>query len=337
MGAAVQQLPKEWFAPRPVVYWVDMLASAGLGWLALVMAATSRAGARGFWLTLSALALYRAALFIHEVAHLAPRDIPYFKTAWNVLVGVPVLLPSFLYEGVHLDRHRPQMYGTTGDPEYVPFASQSLLAIATFLIGSAVLPLVLVLRFGLIAPISWIVPTVRRAVLAHGSSLVINPLYVRRAPMTMGGRVQEVACAGLVWTVLTLWIGGVLPGATLAGWLAVLASASLVNAVRTLAAHRYTHDASEREFTTLEQLLDTCTLSGQHPLQMLGAPVGLRYHALHHWIPSLPYHNLPRAHRLLAASLPPGEPYHQTTIRSISGAIADLIAQVRKASSAPRG
>jgi fatty acid desaturase len=180
------------------------------------------------------------------------------------------------------------------------------------------------------------VPAVRRAILAHGSSLVINPGYVRHVPMRAGGRVQEAACAALVWTVLTLWIGGVLPAAAPAGWLVVLASASLVNGVRTLAAHRYAHDASEREFTTLEQLLDTCTLGGQHPLQMLGAPVGLRYHALHHWIPSLPYHNLPRAHRLLAASLPPDEPYHQTTVRSISGAIVDLIAQVRKASSAPR-
>ena len=61
-----------------------------------------------------------------------------------------------------------------------------------------------------------------------------------------------------------------------------------------------------------EQLLDSCTISPStlpgrmaaqvaNAVRTLIAPVGLRYHALHHWIPSLPYHNLGRAHRLLIA------------------------------------
>ena len=116
MAAAVEHLPAAWFRPRAIVYWADMLASAGVGWLGVAQAVAARGGARVFWLTLSAIALYRAALFIHEVAHLASGDIPHFKTAWNVFVGVPVLLPSFLYKGVHLDHHRPQHYGTIRVP-----------------------------------------------------------------------------------------------------------------------------------------------------------------------------------------------------------------------------
>jgi fatty acid desaturase len=37
--------------------------------------------------------------------------------------------------------------------------------------------------------------------------------------------------------------------------------------------------------------------------------VGLRYHALHHLLPSLPYHSLGTAHRRLAAHLGAGSTY----------------------------
>ncbi len=65
-----------------------------------------------------------------------------------------------------------------------------------------------------------------------------------------------------------------------------------------------------------EQLLDSCTISGGQRLRariadaarVLVAPVGLRYHALHHWIPSLPYHNLGRVHRLLVSTPAGGRP-----------------------------
>ena len=40
--------------------------------------------------------------------------------------------------------------------------------------------------------------------------------------------------------------------------------------------------------------------------------MGLRYHALHHFLPSLPYHSLGRVHRQLLAELPADAPYRQT-------------------------
>ena len=39
-------------------------------------------------------------------------------------------------------------------------------------------------------------------------------------------------------------------------------------------------------------------------LPALWAPVGLRYHALHHLLPGLPYHALGEAHRRLSGVLP---------------------------------
>jgi fatty acid desaturase len=45
--------------------------------------------------------------------------------------------------------------------------------------------------------------------------------------------------------------------------------------------------------------------------------VGLRYHALHHLFPSLPYHNLGRAHQRLMAELPTDSPYRLTNSDSL--------------------
>ena len=69
------------------------------------------------------LALYRAGLFIHEITHLKAGALPGFKLAWNALVGVPLFVPSFMYEGVHNLHHARTRYGTVEDPEYLPLAS----------------------------------------------------------------------------------------------------------------------------------------------------------------------------------------------------------------------
>ena len=50
------------------------------------------------------LSLYRAVVFIHELAHLSPGRVPGFRVAWNLLCGIPLLVPSFLY-GSHRDHH----------------------------------------------------------------------------------------------------------------------------------------------------------------------------------------------------------------------------------------
>jgi fatty acid desaturase len=46
-------------------------------------------------------------------------------------------------------------------------------------------------------------------------------------------------------------------------------------------------------------------------------PVGLRFHALHHMLPSLPYHSLSEAHRILMTALPSDSIYFQTNSRGL--------------------
>jgi len=332
---AIRAIPVEWFRPSPAVYWSDFVASAIVGWGLFIAAVASPGLIRLALLTAATAALYRGVLFIHEITHLAPRDVPMFTFVWNVLVGVPFLIPSFLYEGVHTDHHRQRCYGTLADPEYVPYGRRRPLLIAVSLVASLLAPVAFAVRFAVLAPIGWLVPPLRRAIDAHASALVINTAYVRRAPIGPAARVEEAAACGVAWTAASLWYVGALPFAVIGCWFVAMSAASFVNAVRTLAAHDYDNDGGE--LTMLEQLLDSRTIEARRgpgvvlidAMHAVIAPVGLRYHALHHWIPSLPYHNLGRAHRRLVGALEVDASYRETIVPGLTPAIADLVSRSR--------
>jgi fatty acid desaturase len=65
----------------------------------------------------------------------------------------------------------------------------------------------------------------------------------------------------------------------------------------------------------------------------------MRYHALHHLFPTLPYHNMAAAHRRLMKRLPAGSPYRATNRCGFLETAGDLlrkaIAHAREAQ--PRG
>ena len=95
-----------------------------------------------------------------------------------------------------------------------------------------------------------------------------------------------------------------------------------LNSLRTLAAHRYrsTGDALTRP----QQLLDSLNYPRRSWLTPLWAPVGLRFHAMHHLFPSIPYHNLAAAHNRVTGMLPPGSPYHRATGYGLVASLAEL-------------
>ena len=117
-------------------------------------------------------------------------------------------------------------------------------------------------------------------------------------------------------------------------WYVVTAGMLVVNQVRTLAAHRY--DNTGRRLSVTEQLLDSVNLCGWPGLTVLAAPVGLRYHALHHLLPNIPYHSLGRLQRQLQEEGSPAGVYRQTSERGILSAIRSLVDRLgRSHSSAP--
>jgi fatty acid desaturase len=95
-----------------------------------------------------------------------------------------------------------------------------------------------------------------------------------------------------------------------------------LNALRTLGAHRWSNDKGQISFE--EQLLDSVNYPDSQFIGELWAPVGLRYHALHHLFPAIPYHNLGIAHRKLVANLPKDNIYNQTVAKTLTGALQNL-------------
>jgi fatty acid desaturase len=78
--------------------------------------------------------------------------------------------------------------------------------------------------------------------------------------------------------------------------------------------------------TVTEQYLDSVNVPPPATLPILWAPVGLRYHALHHLLPGVPYHNLGEAHRRLCRELDSGSIYHESSHRNLSALVGRLAA-----------
>ena len=114
----------------------------------------------------------------------------------------------------------------------------------------------------------------------------------------MGG--GDVYARGAPWSLLAAF--RILPWRFFAIWYLVSAVASFINTVRTLGAHRYASDGTPLDRDG--QLGDSIDTPGAFWTE-LWAPVGLRYHALHHYFPGIPYHNLNNAYRRLIRGLPP--------------------------------
>ncbi len=318
------------FPPRAWIYWSDLLATTAVCWTALAVSAGAPLGGPLHLVStlVAMVALFRAAIFVHEIAHHRRGALPGFELAWNVLVGVPFLAPSLMYVGSHLDHHRQATFGTWNDPEYLPLARSTPLRHLGFLLVPTVEVPMLPVRWALLGPASWVIPPLRRWVVTRASTLVLNPRYRRPAPKgrdTVRWLAQEVAAAALVWLVAWGVVAGLVPAQWLLQWYVVLVGALVLNQARNLAAHRYESDGQPTD--SLGQLLDTVTLEGRL-LSALAVPVGLRYHALHHHLATVPYHSLGALHRRLLAELPADDPYRQTRC---AGVVAAALALARRA------
>ena len=315
------------FEPRPLCYWLDFVASAACFYGGFVLTATTTAGnpLKLAAAIVSVLGLYRAVIFIHELAHFPPGRMRTFRFTWNLVCGVPLLAPDFLY-GSHADHHRRQAYGTAGDGEYLPWGSPGhRVAILTFLLTSLVALPAAVLRFGLLGPLSWVNPKLREWVAASASSLVVDMHYRRPPPSPAEARRWRRREAA-VFVYLCALAAGLLTSVVSVGLLAQLyltASAALfLNGLRTLAAHRY--GAGGASLTATQQLLDSINYPHHPFLTGLWAPVGLRFHAVHHLFPGIPYHNLAAAHARIVRRLPPDSPYHQTQGQGLLSSLRNL-------------
>ncbi len=310
---AAADLTRELSVASPAIYWSDFLASSVLGYAALFLTVSTSSSLLFAGAALVAmLALYRASSFIHELTHMKSTAVPGFRIVWNMLVGIPMMIPSFLYEGTHSQHHNKTRYGTADDPEYLPLALMKPYTLALFLLVAMLAPIGFLIRYAVLAPLSLVIPPLRTQVIAAYSTLAINPAYRRRAPTGDFKRdwiIMETATS--IWAIgllASVWFGYV-PLRAFLIFLGLVSGAMLINQIRTLVAHLWENDGEVMSITA--QYLDSVNVPPPATLPALWAPVGLRYHALHHLIPSVPYHALGKAHRRLVAAMPVDSAYHR--------------------------
>ncbi len=331
---AAAELTRELGQAKAHIYWPDMLGSAVVGYAALAGAIL----APSTWLAIafglvSTLALYRALLFIHELTHLHRDALPGFRTTWNLLVGIPMLTPSFMYEDGHTIHHSRKRYGTADDPEYLPLALMKPWSLPFFLLIALLAPPALVLRYGILAPLGLVIPPLRRLNWARFSTLAINPDF-RRRPADPQNKLRFALLEGGA----ALWGMALIASIAIVGWrpmavaLAVFSAVAVLNQLRTLVAHLWENEGEAMSVTA--QYLDTVNVPPPGHVAALWAPVGLRYHALHHLLPSLPYHSLAEAHRRLSAHEGARDTYGRAHYRGMAPLVGRIAGSTMRARSA---
>lgn len=330
-----RRLVKDLWTPNARIYWTDFTISNIIGWAAMIAAtmAPFMSLLQIVAIAVSTLALYRAVIFIHELAHFRKGTFGAFRAVWNATCGMPMLVPSYSYTDVHIDHHKPQVYGTAEDGEYLPFAIDKPWKIAAFLLGTIATPAILLVR----STLGFVLETVSRKfrffLWRRLSSLVIDFSYDRPAPkkgQEKSWYLQDAGAAFFAFLLVGLLAAGIVPLKFLAVWYVVTVALLFLNGLRTLAAHAY-RNPGDRRLSQQEEFLDSVDVPGNRYITPLWAPVGLRFHATHHLFPGMPYHQLEKAHERLKAELPDNSLYLAATRKSLWHAVAQLWREARAA------
>ena len=309
---AVRGADVDFFRPSPVRYWTDFLVSLVAAYVAAGVYLTSPLGS---WPQLVAFPiavfwLYRMGSLVHEVCHLGEHEMPLFKAAWNVLGGVMILMPSPFFTRHHRDHHSQRYYGTPQDPEYAAnmVEAGSLSSVLGYALKIMAMPILVFLRF-LLVPFTFVTPGVREWTLRHASALTFNRHYERR--LTPADRrailAAEIPCCIRAALIPVLVVLGLNDWTRIPLLYALAVATVALNHMRFLSDHHCAGDGSPSDMES--HITDSCNFTTNDPLTLLFFPFSIRYHALHHLFPSMPYHNLKAAHEHLVARLPADSPY----------------------------
>jgi fatty acid desaturase len=272
------------------IYWIDMLSCALLFWI-LVFIEQDNFVLSVIQIIFAAFALYRLTMFVHEISHFKPLEMKYFESTWNILCGLPLMIPSYEFKS-HLEHHYSDTYGTSKDPEYMPFHRNPRMKI-NFILGSLIVPFAIIFRTTIVIPVKGILKMNKPRFAS------INPLYMPQKPLKVN-IFHNYISAVIIFSALFLVAYNLLPLFLMPRIILAMAIANSINCLRTLIAHRYRSTGYGMSF--IEQIQDSTTFKANFLFGELFMPVGQRFHATHHLFPYIPYHNLSKVHQFLLNS-----------------------------------
>lgn len=325
------------FTPSAKIFWADLILSVAVTYAAAGVYLLSPLFT---WysivcMIIAGFGLHRLTNFIHEISHLnSKRYLKPFRIGWNVIVGIPTLMPAFFFEK-HMDHHNTHHFGTRDDCEYVPLARGPLRNIAFFMFQIFLQPVFTIFRFVIVTPISFLHPKLRQWTLENYSSFVFVLPCPRNIPKNAPRKFwafMDIACCIRATLIFALVFVGANPWYRIPQLYFLAVFPLALHYTRSLTAHFYLSDGKKQSFEN--QLLDSIDITGNWLTELL-YPIGLRYHALHHLFPSMPYHNLGKAHRRLMSQLPEDSPYRKLVYPSFFSVLRQLIRNARKSTRRP--
>lgn len=318
MKASIQDFTK----PKAFVYWFDLILSSSLAWglFLLAMKVPTNTIIYYFMVFLSAVGLYRASAFTHELVHMKKNAISGFYTVWHLVCGVPLLAPHFLYKDIHIAHHSKKDFGKSTDGEYIEFGTKGRSLMILHFLYNFIIPFLSIFRFMIIAPVSLLQNKLRIFVMENLSFMGLKFTFTRKAPANKSDKfkwyAEEFSCCLFLWVLFGLYISERLPVIFLFQWYAVVVTILTLNSLRTLGAtHWYTSTGNSMGME--EQVEDSINIRSKSIFTQILCPVGTQFHALHHMFPSIPYHYLRPAYECLIKEFPNEKILTDTTKESL--------------------
>ena len=118
-----RDIVRDLFEPRPWIYWTDLLVTMAIGIFCLRQLRQNDflTPLQTFGYIGAVLAFYRAGRLPTSSSICARAVSSTFRVAWNLLCGIPFLMPSFMYYP-HIAHHAKNHYATKEDGEYIALA-----------------------------------------------------------------------------------------------------------------------------------------------------------------------------------------------------------------------
>lgn len=293
----IQHLTK----PNPIIFWADLLGSAICCYSLMYACMQYPLNHPLKWVLFISCSIFvnRGIYFMHEIFH-QTKFVKGFEIAHNLLFGCVFKFPSYITFPHHF-HHRTTTYGTQEDPEYDGnWIGKSFFHYFSVLVSSLFMPAFLFVRFGIMPLLyPFIGQTLRNKIYQRISTFALNPTYLRPLPNKeefKNWMIQDYMTFAINSGVLFLLFTHRLSLENFITFHMLGAAFFFPNFYRALIAHRYVANTEDK--TIEAQLADSISIPNSK-LDFFLAPVGLKYHSLHHYFPMIPYHNMKKAHDLL--------------------------------------